>query len=1040
MPYIKEESAQRIKEYANIYDVVKDKVDLKKEGANFKGCCPFHNEKTPSFVVSPTRGIYKCFGCGKGGDAVNFLMDIDQLSYVEALERLAPYSKETPEYDNSEKAREKASLEKRRSSLSRILEAAMNHYREALFNVGDHSPARDALRLREYDRDQVIEWGIGFAPGGTFLYDKLKDKNLLAEGRELGLVGDNSDKFWNRLIYPIHDRNGLLVGIAGRDVTGDKKTAKWINSKDSDLYHKEKVLFGLFQNRSAITKKNEAWLVEGYNDVITPAVNGINLMVASCGTAIGKLQARQLKRYCSKVVISTDPDDAGTQSALKAIPIFFREGFSVYVHQFEEGMDPDLFFRNTKDSKGEFEKIDPKDGFFFLIDYWIPQESNSPQDMSRGLHVLVDILKDIEDTAKFEFYLKELCKRSGLREAAIKDMIRKRKEEVAANELTTQYIFPRGIAAQSEELTPIADEYGMIIAGNRIWMVEGEQRPYSFRKVSNFSIEYLQHIQDEKNPSKLVRITNTKGRTSIFDALNVDLNTPQKFDDTVSGFGNYLWTGNRQDFIRLRRYLYDRMGSGSRIDVLGWQPDGFWVFNNKVIIPGEAPGDLNEDGVLKIKDQSYYIPSANGLYKNNPKRFMEQKKIQVYKAKFTFQDLAAQMVKVHREHAYFAILHSISAMFRDIIHDRTNFFPMLMFYGPKNTGKDELVDTMLRFFGKPQSPLSISNNASTIKAKIAAFAQNCNMLVYMSEYVAGNSTTNETMKDLWGGIGYKRRTLDSSVSTEMVPILSAAVITGNQYPDDEPLISRMLIEEMLKKDFTQAEVDEFDRLQNMTKDGFSSITEDILHHRSLWEEKFHRTYKECRNILKEKLSLICSESRMINNAAIYTACYQLMSQVLQFPFTYQQLENHIIQVYRAQMRKMNTGSKVQKFWNLFLSAVRSDINPLTHGFDFSINGNDMVVNITHAYNRIAPMWWQQYQEKAPSKTDIQDMIKQDENLFVEYKDKHYYGPDKKTSGYHINGKYLEIFDDLLQLMDFKDSRKPSNDSISRDDQQSPLPF
>lgn len=1066
MPYIKKHSADEIKEAANILEVI-ESCGLKpeKRGVNWFISSPFADDKTPSFQINTKKNRFRDYSTGKYGDSVSFLMEHKNLKYNEALEAIAQDYGITPEYEKGEVAEKKMEAEKRKLDLRPVLKMVIEAYQKELLKLHHSHPAWVEIKRRGYTIDTVIEWGMGYAPGSNFVVNLLKKENKLQQGKLLGLIkekeGRTYDTNWNKLIYTISDSNEFPVGIAARDLQNGK--VKWINSPESELYQKEKILYGLEKNGSTIYKSGIAILVEGYNDVITPFNCGNELCVASAGTSLTEKQAKQLKRYCDQVAIWFDPDKAGTKAVMRSIPILIKEGFSVYILNtpdfLEEGKnyDPDDFCRKYfyNYEKLTFGKADWKpfldtktSGFAHFLNAHL---GGDIQQEAKGIHTVVDLIKEVKNETQQEIFIKAVVKNSSLTEKSIKELLNKKIQDKEND--VTEYTFPTKEAEKDKDLLiPTIENYNLFMHGNKIYMLRGKQKPFHFSAVSNFSISYLQHIQDEKQPSKLIKVSNTKGRQAIFDAPNSEVNSPYKFDDTVSGFGNFFWDGDRSDFQNLKRYLFDHMGQGSKIDVLGWQPQGFWVMNNQVTIPGKGLGNLNDHGVLKIDDKSYYIPSANKLYENNPKRFSEQKKVIAIQNKQSFFTIMEKVLSVHRSHGITAILHSISSLFLDVVTDRVGYFPLLFFYGPRNTGKDEIVDFMLRFFGKPQTPLSLSNNASTVKAKVATFAQYSNMLAYLSEYVAGNQTLNEFLKDLWGRIGYKRRTMDSGVSTEMIPILCAAVITGNQYPDDEPLLSRCIIEEMLKTDFSAEETKNFDETQTIIKEGFSSAITDLVHHRQLWEDDFYKTYKVVKTKLKEKLELICGVPRMINNAAIYGTCYKLMNKVMDFPFTYEDFENHIIKVYTAQMRKMNTGSILEKFWNLFLAQAGKEFGGFTHGKEYSIKADILTFSWRLCYTHISGIWYNQYTERAPGEDDLLRALKQNEDLYIGSKNSHYYGTTdgtkNKTSGIQVKLSALNISGDLLNVANYKEQKEKAkassnaaeNTSTNQNDKGDDLPF
>ena len=354
---IKEESINEVRAAMSVEDVIQRcGVELKKRGASLLGLCPFHNEKSGSFNVNPARGFYKCFGCGKGGDAIRFVMEYEKRSFIEAVERIAEmysirlqHTKQDPEEEKQYGTR----LE-----LMGINKAAARLYQKNLLQQEPNVYATEAMLAREYlqnnrqlTQDTIIQWQLGYAPDNwKFLAPVLVEKALFVPGIELGLVAtkndSNYDIFRNRIIFPIHDIYGNVIAFGGRTMGEvNSNNPKYINSKESALYKKEKVLFGIHFAAKAIREKKCAILVEGYTDVISFHQHGACNTVATCGTALTAENAKELKRYTSHVILCRDADEAGMKATMKDIDILIHHDLKVDVLPLPEGDDPDTFAR-----------------------------------------------------------------------------------------------------------------------------------------------------------------------------------------------------------------------------------------------------------------------------------------------------------------------------------------------------------------------------------------------------------------------------------------------------------------------------------------------------------------------------------------------------------------------------------------------------------------------------------------------------------------------------------------------------------------------
>ena len=344
---IPKETIDTIFETARIEEVVGDFVTLKKRGANMLGNCPFHDEKTPSFTVSPTKGIYKCFGCGKGGHAVNFVMEIDQLSYPEALKYLAKkYNIEVQEEEQTPEQIEKANA---RESLFIVNSYAKDYFQDSLNkSIEGKAVGLSYFKERDVSVEMIDKFQLGYNPDNWDAFTKsaleASYKKEFLEKTGLSIFKDDKafDRFKGRIIFPIHSISGRIVGFGGRTLKKDDK-AKYLNSPESEIYHKSKVLYGIYFSKSAIVKNDNCLIVEGYTDVISMHQSGIENVVASSGTALGTKQIKLIGRYTKNITLLFDSDNAGIKAATKAIDLILAESMTVKIALLPEGEDPDSY-------------------------------------------------------------------------------------------------------------------------------------------------------------------------------------------------------------------------------------------------------------------------------------------------------------------------------------------------------------------------------------------------------------------------------------------------------------------------------------------------------------------------------------------------------------------------------------------------------------------------------------------------------------------------------------------------------------------------
>lgn len=348
---IKQETVDKILDAARIEEVVGDFVELKKRGTSLIGLCPFHNEKTPSFNVSVSRGIFKCFGCGVGGDPVRFIMEHEKYSYPEALRYLA--AKYHIDVEETEQTDEQLQQKDHRESLMIVTNWAGGFFTETMWETNEgKTVGLNYFRERGYRDDTIRKFGLGYAPEAwSALLDRAKSAGYQEEYlAETGLIvkkddGGAYDRFRGRVMFPIHNLTGRILGFGGRTLTADKKTPKYVNSPESAIYHKSNVLYGLYFAKKAISQADKCFLVEGYADVIAMHQAGVENTVSSSGTSLTEGQIKLISRYTKQVTLLYDGDAAGIQASLRGMDMLLAEGLDVQIVLFPDGDDPDSYIK-----------------------------------------------------------------------------------------------------------------------------------------------------------------------------------------------------------------------------------------------------------------------------------------------------------------------------------------------------------------------------------------------------------------------------------------------------------------------------------------------------------------------------------------------------------------------------------------------------------------------------------------------------------------------------------------------------------------------
>ncbi len=424
---------ERILDAAEITDVVSDFVTLRKRGVNMLGLCPFHNEKTPSFTVSPAKGIFKCFGCGKGGNSVNFIMEHENLTYPEALKWLAKkYNIDVVEEEETEEDKQ---LKDERESLMIVSGFAQQFFTRYLWNENEgRTIGLGYFRERSFRDDILKKFEVGFAPDGKTPFTEAAQKQGykidFLEKTGLTIVRDDwmRDRFAGRVMFPIHNLAGRVIAFGGRILKEDKNTAKYLNSPESEIYHKSKVLYGIFQAKREITRNDKCYLVEGYTDVLSMHQAGIENVVASSGTALTPDQIRLVKRFTPNITIIYDGDAAGIKASLRGIDLVLEEGMNVKVLLLPNGEDPDSFAK-TMGASGfqNFIKENETDFIQFKTRLLLKETENDPVARARLITDVIRSVAVIPDTITRSVYIRECSKLLNVSEEVLYSEIHKQK-------------------------------------------------------------------------------------------------------------------------------------------------------------------------------------------------------------------------------------------------------------------------------------------------------------------------------------------------------------------------------------------------------------------------------------------------------------------------------------------------------------------------------------------------------------------------------------------------------------------------------------
>lgn len=426
---ISQKTIDKIFSTIRVEEIIGEYVQLKRAGSNFKGLSPFHEEKTPSFVVSPSKQIWKDFSSGKGGTAITFLMEIEGFTYPEALRHAAKKYGIEIEEDQVEYSEEQKKAQSEREILYKIHEIANTFFQENLWETEEGKTiALSYFKERELHDDIIKKFQLGYSPEKKnafteYALAKGYEKEIL-EKSGISIFPENSpngiDRFRERVIFPIHSFSGRVLGFGARILKSNVKTAKYLNSPETEIYHKSNVLYGLNQSKQAISRENLCLLVEGYMDVISLHQSGIENVVASSGTALTTEQIKLIKRLTENVTILFDGDAAGIKASFRSIDMLLSEGMNIRVVLFPDGDDPDSFARkNPRDFVEDFIKNKAKDFIDFKAEILLKEANNDPIKKAEAIRDIVKSIGFVSNALKQEVYLKQVSTQFGLSEQSL---------------------------------------------------------------------------------------------------------------------------------------------------------------------------------------------------------------------------------------------------------------------------------------------------------------------------------------------------------------------------------------------------------------------------------------------------------------------------------------------------------------------------------------------------------------------------------------------------------------------------------------------
>lgn len=907
----------RVLDATNIEDVVSDFCKLTRDGARFKCCCPVHKEDTPSFIVTPRMNIYKCFGCGIKGNAISFLMDVQSMSYVEAVKYLAKKANITLHTEEKPLNAEEVGLQKKRDAALAANKAACEFFIEQLHKENDR--ARFALNyaVGRFGKNVVDLMGIGFAPGRGAFFNWAKEKGFSTELLlELGLLRKNDDGeiydgFYDRIVMPIYSRSNQVLGFIARALKDSK--SKYINSPESLLFKKNEIIFGLNTAIRDAVKEDLFYLVEGTPDVYRLSSIGVSNTVAPLGTAWSSSQFETLHRYASTVCFIPDIDSPkqgerfgpGIKSVLANGCQALKLGLKVVVKEIippnpEEKVDPDSYIKSTQ----ILEEI-PKEDFVV----WYTKKKLLGKE---ALSEKADIMKEVCELLACineKDYRNLLAKRIANLLKVPSSLLMNSLNQTVKNNASRK--FDKGEQLIDRELY------------TRYGFYENKHCYYSLNKDgietrwSNFELLPLFHIKDSMNPKRLFKITNCLGHEEIIELRQVDINSVSGFRLRIEGMGNFIWEGKEEQLVKLKSFLYENTETAVEISQLGWQPDGFFAFGNGIVIDGRwLPAD--EFGIVRIPQQgNYYLPSASRIYRNERKLFQFERNFShAALSNVSLRKYTDKLIEVFGTNAMVGICFLLASLFKDVVTRRSKNFPILNLFGPKGSVKSELGHSLMSFFVINNDPPNLSS--ATDAALADAVAQSANAIVHIDEYKNTiELSRREFLKGLYDGVGRTRMNMDRDKKRETTAVDCGVILSGQEMPTiDIALFSRLIYLTFDKSEYSNEAKRNFEELKEMRDLGCSHLVLQLLKHRKRVESEFSPNYDSAMADMQARLDGQSIEDRILRNWVTPLAIFRTLSGVIDVSFDYSEMLQISAEGALRQNSVCKSTNELAAFWQV----------------------------------------------------------------------------------------------------------------------------
>ncbi len=911
--------ANRVIDHINgdILSVISNFIELKKSGTNYMACCPFHNEKTASLSVNPAKGIFKCFGCSKGGNAIEFVKEHEGVDFKQAVEIAAKKLNLGFEWKKSTNFDE--AKHKHFESLHIACNIVERFFAENLINP----EAEKYIKSRNFVIPEQGSFDVGYAPNGNALLTYARANGVKTEIlEEIGVLKSNDkgvyDFFRNRLIFPISNSRGQTIAFAGRDLNENSKV-KYLNSPETSIYVKGNELYALNAARFAIKNEDRAYLVEGYPDVLRMHSIGIYNTVASCGTALTIAQVQLLKRYTNKTTLIFDGDTAGLRATDRNAELLIQNGFHVSVITLPEKQDPDTLF-TTKDIFLQHNK-QQADYILFKTAQYAQKSVSDPVLKSEAIKRMSKLIANYDKT-KQEVYIEfaaEHIKPKKAWQDAVKELTQDEPKK------THQYTVPKDVSLND------FNRWGFYVENN--CYVFRNKKGDDFVTHSNFVMAPLFHIESPINAKRLYEIKNRHNLVKIMELPQRDMVSITAFKLQIESLGNFLWTGGESELNKLKAWLYEKTKSCKEIMQLGWQKEGFFCWGNG-IFNGDEFIKADKYGIVQHGNRYYYIPACSDIYESDDTLFEFERHFIHNEGNITLYEYAQRYTAVFGKNGIVTLSFFFACLFLDLISKRFDKFPILNMYGQKGSGKNTCAESILYMFGRKGKVPNLHNSS---KPSIADHvATSANAVCVLDEYRNDlEMEKRELLKGFWDKTGRTRMNMDKDKKKETSKVNQGIIVCGQQIATaDIALFSRFIALGFSKTTFSFEDKKLFEELEQINKQGLTQITHQLLKHRETFQKLYNKTVDAVSDQFRELLGASTVETRIFNNWLTIASAYATVSRIVELPFKYDEIIQLFVDMMVEQNKETARNDDLGIFWKTVQYLISS--NMLYDGGDYKV--------------------------------------------------------------------------------------------------------